>query len=164
MQFQAYLPCQIRGFFLMPLKKATELHLIHGQSSICLVVVDLGEEGVAGGDGLEVPGVGIGLVVLGQAVRTPVPAAEDGIGSHTELMAELASPSERGEQVSFCHAGRKAFSATEAGRSFHILYIEFCGRLGLIVAVIQHDGFLRVVRGAAEVLVFPVRYGSPFFQ
>ena len=89
------------------------------------MVVDLGEEGIAGGDGLEVPGVGIGLVVLGQAVRAPVPAAEDGIGSHTELMAELASPLERGEQVSRCHGLRKAFSATEAGRSSHILYVEF---------------------------------------
>ena len=55
--------------------RATEPHLIHRYSSICLMVIDLGEEGVAGGDGLEVPGVGVGRVVFGQAVRAPVAAA-----------------------------------------------------------------------------------------
>ena len=56
------------------------------------MVVDLGEEGIAGGDGLEVPGIGIGLVVFGQAVRAPVAAFEDCVGSHFKLVAELAFP------------------------------------------------------------------------
>ena len=56
------------------------------------MVVDLGEEGIAGGDGLEVPGIGIVLVVSGQAVLAPVSAFEDSVGSHFKLVAELTFP------------------------------------------------------------------------
>ena len=89
------------------------------------MVVDLGEEGIAGGDGLEVPWIGIRGIVFGQAVRAPVAAFEYGVGSHLEFVAELASPAQRREEISFCHAVRKAFSATEAGCGFHVIYTQF---------------------------------------
>ena len=56
------------------------------------MVVDLGEKGIARGDGLEVPWIGIRGIVFGQTVRAPVAAFEDCVGSHFKLVAELAFP------------------------------------------------------------------------
>ena len=100
------------------------------------MVVDLGEERIAGCDGLEIPGVWVGRAVFGQAVGAPVPSAEDGVGSHLELVAELAAPPQGGEEVARGHGLREAFSAAEFSSSPHILDIQFRKRFGLVIAVV----------------------------
>ena len=74
------------------------------------------EERITGGDGFEVPGVGTGGVVFGQAVGAPVASAEDGVGSHLELVAELAAPPQGGEEIARGHGLREAFSGPRGGR------------------------------------------------
>ena len=113
------------------------------------------EERIAGGDGLEVPGVGTGGVVFGQAVGAPVTAAEDGVGSHLELVAELAAPPQGGEEVARGHGLREAFSAAEFSGRPHILDIQFREGLGLVVAVVQDDGVLGAVGRTAQVHLLP---------
>ena len=119
------------------------------------MVVDLGEERIAGCDGLEIPGVGVVRAVSGQAVGAPVASAEDGVGSHLELVAELAAPPQGGEEIARGHGLREAFSAAESGGSPHILDIQFRKRLGLVVAVVQDDSVLGAVGRTAQVHFLP---------
>ena len=89
------------------------------------MVVDLGEERIAGCDGLEIPGVGVVRAVSGQAVGAPVTAAEDGVGSHLELVAELAAPPQGGEEIARGHGLRETLPAAEFSGRPHILDIQF---------------------------------------
>ena len=101
-----------------------------------LMIPDLGEEGVAPGDGVVVPG-------RGQAVWAPVATQEYQRRAGCKDMLKGTLPDKLCFQVTFAHVCGETATPTKFRRLLHIGEIKISVWFCLIIAVIQAGRHLR---------------------